>query len=88
MTTFGLEIVQVQETAKGWDPADRRRRCDGDADRRRPGDRQSGAIWFGIVWLPAILVLVVLLLVGRWAFRRLVPTGGPSGPVAGWGDGA
>ena len=40
VTTFGLEIVQVQETAAGWDPADRRRRGDRDADRRGPDARQ------------------------------------------------
>jgi hypothetical protein len=86
VTTFGLEIVQVQETAKGWDPAND---VDG-ATATLIGAGQavvSAAIWFGIVWLPFILVVAVLALIGRWLFRRLVPPGRPSGPVAGWGDG-
>ena len=39
---------------------------------------------------PLILVFVVILLVGRWLFRRFAPSftsGGPGGPVAGWGGG-
>jgi hypothetical protein len=49
----------------------------------------SGAIWFGIVWLPLIVVLVVALLVGVRIFRRFaprLPTGG-GGSMAGWGSG-
>ena len=42
VATFGTEVVQVQETAKGWDPDVRRGRRDGDPDRRRPGDRLGG----------------------------------------------
>ena len=86
VTTFGLEVVQVQEAAKGWDPADD---VDG-ATATLIGAGQtlvSGSIWFAIVWLPLIAVIVVLALVGRWAFRRLAPRGGPSAPIAGWGDG-
>lgn len=86
VTTFGLEVVQVEETARGWDPT---RDVDG-ATATLIGAGQtlvSGAIWFGIVWLPLILVVVVLVAIGRWAFRRFAPRGGPSGPVAGWGGG-
>jgi hypothetical protein len=87
VTTFGLEVVQVQEAAQGWDPAED---VDG-ATATLIGAGQtlvSGSIWFGIVWLPLILVIVVLAVIGRWAFRRLAPRGGPSGPIAGWGDGS
>jgi len=86
VTTFGLEIVQVQETAKGWDPASD---VDG-ATATLIGAGQSlvsGAIWFGIVWLPLLLVLVVLLAVARWAWRRFGPRPRPQGPIAGWGEG-
>lgn len=86
VTTFGLEIVQVQETAKGWDPATD---VDG-ALATLIGAGQtfvSGSIWFGIVWLPLILVLVALGLVGRFVVRRVAPRHSPTGPVAGWGDG-
>ena len=86
VTTFGLEVVQVKETAAGWDPADD---VDG-ALATMVGAGQalvSGGIWFGIVWLPLILVLVALGLVGRFVLRRVAPPRTPTGPVAGWGDG-
>jgi hypothetical protein len=86
VTTFGLEIVQVQETAQGWDPATD---VDG-ATATLIGAGQtivSGAIWFGIVWLPVILALAVIALVGRFVVRRLAPRRGPGGPVPGWGNG-
>ena len=86
VTTFGTEVAQVQETAKGWDPA-----SDVDAAMATLiGAGQgivSGAIWFGIVWLPVILVLLLVALVGRWLWRRFAPRTAPSGPVAGWGGG-
>jgi hypothetical protein len=87
VTTFGLEVVAVQETAKGWDPA---RDVDG-ATATLIGAGQtivSAAIWFGIVWLPMIIALVVLLLVARWLIGRFLP--GPRGPdaVPGWDGGA
>jgi hypothetical protein len=87
VTTFGLEIVQVQETAQGWDPAED---VDG-ATATLIGAGQtivSGAIWFGIVWLPVLLAIAVIALVGRFFVRRFAPRRGPSGPVQGWGTGA
>ena len=86
VTTFGLQIVAVQEQAQGWDPA---KDVDG-ATATLIGAGQtlvSAAIWIGIVWLPVILVLVVLVLVGRWLYRRLVPRAPrrPNGPIPGWG---
>ena len=86
VTTFGLEVVAVQEQAQGWDPA---KDVDG-ATATLIGAGQnvvSAAIWFGIVWLPIILLLVVLALVVRWLFRRLVPPAParPGGPIPGWG---
>ena len=88
VATFGTEVVQVQETAKGWDPTSGRRRRDGDADRRRPVDRLGGRSGSRIVWLPVILVLLV-----SRADRPLgvppVPAEaqGRSEPVPGWGGG-
>jgi hypothetical protein len=85
--TFGTEIVQVQETAKGWDPASD---VDG-ATATLIGAGQaivSGAIWFGIVWLPVILVLLVVALLARWALRRFMPKPTPVEPVPGWGGGS
>jgi hypothetical protein len=92
VTTFGTEIVQVQQTAEGWDPA---KDVDGATATLIEAGQAivSGAIWFGIVWLPVILVLLVIALVARWAYRRFGPRirpGGPAapaGPIAGWGGG-
>ena len=87
VTTFGLEAVQVQEQAKGWDP---REDVDG-ALATLIGAGQalvSGLIWFTLVWMPVIVVLVFVVFAGRWVFRRVVPAGGGRGPVAGWGEGA
>ncbi len=87
VTTFGLEVVQVQQTAKGWNPGD-------DVDRATAtliGAGQSilsAAIWFGIVWLPVIVLLLVVGAVGVVVGRRLLRRSGlttPAGPVAGWG---
>ncbi len=89
VTTFGTQVVQVQQAAQGWDP---KTDVDGATATLLSAGQAvaSAAIWFGIVWLPLILALVVLALVGRWLFRRLMPASrpsGPSGPVPGWGDG-
>ena len=86
VTTFGLEVVQVKEAAAGWDPADD---VDGALATMVAAGQTlvSGAIWFGIVWLPLILVLIALGLVGRFVFRRVAPSRASSGPMAGWGDG-
>jgi hypothetical protein len=87
VTTFGLEVAAVQDAAKGWDPA-----SDVDAAAATlisAGQRLvSGAIWFGIVWLP-VLLLVGLLAFAAWRlWRRFGPKGGaPAGPVAGWTGG-
>lgn len=92
VTTFGTEIAQVQQTAKDWDPA---KDVDGATAALIEAGQAivSGAIWFGIVWLPVILVLVALALLVRWAYRRIAPrfqrTRPPAaaGPVQGWGSG-
>ena len=84
VTTFGLEVVQVQEAAKGWDPATD---VDG-ATATLIGAGQtlvSGTIWFGIVWLPLLVAIGLIALVVR--FVGATP-GGCSGPprsgAAGW----
>ena len=85
VTTFGLEAVQVQAQAKGWDPKDD---VDG-ALATLIGAGQaivSGLIWVAIVWLPVIGVLVLIGLAVRWLYRRVAPSGG-GGPIPGWGEG-
>jgi hypothetical protein len=86
VTTYGLEVAQVEEVKAGWNPATD---VDG-ASATLIGGLQtlaSGAIWFGIVWLPLLFVVGVLLLVGRWAYRRFAPSSSGSGPMTGWGGG-
>jgi hypothetical protein len=73
--TFGVNVPAVQAAAATWDPA-------GDADRAGAtlvGFLQglvTAGIWFGIVWLPILLVLAVVVgvvvVVGRriGLFRR------------------
>ncbi len=87
VTTFGLEIVAVQETAKGWDPS---KDVDG-ATATLIGAGQtivSASIWFAIVWLPMILVILVIAVVMRWLFRRFTPRPRGGEPIAGWDTGA
>jgi len=86
VTTFGLELVAVQETARGWDPA----RDVDSATATLIGAGQtfvSAAIWFGIVWLPLILVVLVIVLVARWLIRRFAPRPRHDDPIPGWGAG-
>ncbi len=84
VATYGLEIVAVQETARGWDPAK-------DVDNATAtliGAGQtfvSAAIWFAIVWLPFILLLLLVALVMRWLFRRFAPKPASGDPIPGWG---
>jgi hypothetical protein len=86
VTTYGTEIKAVQETAKGWDPAQ-------DVDNASAtliGLGQaiaSAAIWFAIVWLPLLLVLLVVVLIARFVYRRFAPKPKPHDPVPGWGAG-
>ncbi len=88
VTTFGLEVQQVQTAAKGWDPA-------ADVDGATAailslGQRLvSGAIWFAIVWLPVLLILMVAAVALWRVARRILPKAGraPAGPVPGWHGG-
>ena len=87
VTTFGLEVVAVQDQAKGWDPSK-------DVDSATAtliGAGQtivSAGIWFAIVWLPMILLILVIAVVMRWLFRRFGPRPRGSDPIAGWDAGA
>ena len=89
VATFGTEVKAVQETAKGWDPTED---VDG-ALATLIGAGQavvSAGIWFAIVWLPVLLVLLLLALVVRFAYRRFGPKPKPTQPVKhdpipGWG---
>lgn len=68
-TTFGLEVVAVQEAAKGWDAASEVDR----ASARLVARLQkvaSAVIWFGIAWLPFIVALGALVAFAFVALRR------------------
>jgi len=88
VAVFGLEAVQVETQAKGWDPTTD---VDGAFATLIAAGQTivSGAIWFAIVWVPVILVLLLCALVARWLFRRFWPSSGAagSGAVPGWGEG-
>jgi hypothetical protein len=91
VATFGTEVVQVQETAAGWDP---KQDVDG-ALATLMGAGQalvSFLIWFVIVWLPVLAVLGLITFVGykvvRRVSRRMAPPASSASPdpVAGWGE--
>ena len=68
--TLGLETVAVEEARKGFDPA-------AEADRATASLVEIGqalasaGIWFGILWLPILLVLGLLALVAYLIVRRI-----------------
>ena len=90
VTTFGLEVVQVQQQAAGLGPE---ARTSTGRSRRSSAPGQtivSGLIWFAIVWLPVLAVLLVLVLVaplGLPAVRAAVERRPGRAPIPGWGEG-
>jgi hypothetical protein len=81
-TTFGLEVVAVQQAAKGWDPATEVDRAGATLVSVLQAVATAG-IWLVIVWLPILVVLAVVIVAGRLVLRRLgFPR--PRPPVQGW----
>jgi hypothetical protein len=84
--TFGKVLTAIVEAAKeaGWDAG----KDVSQATSTLVGMLQaltSAGIWFGIVWLPILLGLAVLAVIGRFLLRRsgvLNGLGGPSLPEA------
>ena len=68
-TTYGLQVVAVQQAAQQWDPA---QEVDGAAATLVDILRSvaSAGIWFGIVWLPILVTLGVLALIAWFVIRR------------------
>jgi len=67
--TFGVPVVAVQVARQGWDPAT----VVDEASASMVGVLQglaSAGIWFGIVWLPILIVLGVLAALVAWFVRR------------------
>ena len=67
--TFGLETVAVVEAQKGFDPATEADRATASLVQVGQGLATAG-IWFGILWLPILLVLGLIGLVLFFLFRR------------------
>ena len=67
--TFGVAVVAVTEAARGWDAAT-------EVDRAAASlvdvlqALATAGIWFGIVWLPILVFLLILALVVRVVLRR------------------
>jgi hypothetical protein len=88
--TFGVEVVAVKEAAKGWDPATEVDQATASLVNLLQALATAG-IWFGIVWLPVLLFLAVLAVVGRYVIvrsgllpRRAEVAAGPPDAGAGW----
>ncbi len=84
--TFGIETAAVVEAQKGFDPA-------AEADRATASLVEVGqalaaaGIWFGILWLPILLVIGVLALIAFVVIRRLRRDHvDPTGPGTGTPD--
>lgn len=84
--SYGVEIAAVREIAKGFSPnveVDR-------ASAQLIGVLQSvvaAGIWFGIVWLPILIVLLVVVFVGIRVARRMGIRLPARNRSAGWGGG-
>ena len=70
--TYGTEVVAVTEAARQWDAG---REVDAASASLVAFLQQlaSAGIWFGIVWLPVLLVAAVLVGVAVLAWRRFRP---------------
>jgi hypothetical protein len=67
--TYGIEVAAVAEASKGWNPND-------EVDRASATlidvvqALTSAGIWFAIVWLPILVGLAILAIVGNFVIRR------------------
>ena len=68
--TYGLQLGAVTEASKRWDPAREVDRASASLVGLVQG-LASGAIWFGILWLPGLLILSVVLFVLYRVLRRV-----------------
>jgi len=83
VTTFGLQVQQVQDTARAWDPASEVDAAT--ASLISIGQTiASAGIWLAIVWLPIVLLITVVAVIAFRLFRRFVPKAMPSRPIEGW----
>jgi hypothetical protein len=81
--TFALKPDPILAEQKGFDAGTEVEQASASLVSILQGLATAG-IWFGIVWLPILLTLALLTLVGAWAFRRFRPptgTGLPGTPA-------
>jgi len=82
VTTYGLKVEQVKEVKQvkaAWDPTTD---VNGASTKLTHAAQRviSGAIWFGILWLPFLAIGLVALVIGIWIARRVArrwPAGRP-----------
>ena len=67
--TYGIEVAAVAEASKGWNPNDEVDRASATLIDFLQSITSAG-IWFGIVWLPILVGLGVLAIVGNFVIRR------------------
>ena len=77
--TFALKPDPILAEQKGFDAGTEVEQASASLVSILQGLATAG-IWFGIVWLPIILTLALITLVGAWAFRRVRPTTGTAVP--------
>jgi hypothetical protein len=79
--TFGVEVVAIAEATKDWSPATEAELATATLVDILQGLATAG-IWFGIVWLPILIVLAVIGFAVLTVLRRLgvVGRGNPPAP--------
>ena len=77
--TFALKPDPILAEQKGFDAGTEVEQASASLVSILQGLATAG-IWFGIVWLPILLTLALITLVGAWAFRRFRPTTGSAMP--------
>ena len=77
--TFALRPDPVLAEQKGFDAGTEVEQASASLVSILQGLATAG-IWFGIVWLPILLTLALLVLVGAWAYRRFRPAAGIATP--------
>ena len=77
--TFALKPDPILAEQKGFDAGTEVEQASASLVSILQGLATAG-IWFGIVWLPILLTLALITIVGAWAYRRFRPTRGSAFP--------